>query len=333
MQPPSSHGGGYEVSERTSLWACSDLREDVMEEFGKRCDVPRERQYTDYRDMIEREQIDIVSVATQPEHRAGIVIYAAEHGIRAIYAEKAMAASLREADAMVEAVERSGAAFNLGANRRWSPHYDKVKEVLDSGRIGRLKALIIHDTGSLFNTASHNFDTAMRLNGDHPAAWVQGHLPDDSMIDGDFLRDDPTGQGIVQFENGVTLYAALTGRGSEYQAICENGSIYIMDDGARIEMRVPGPPDHRGRSTLAPGQFPEVEPASATLNIVEDLVHSLDTGEPTRGGVRVARADLELSFAIIESHRRVGARVEMPLEHRDLLLKRVGAPRQPRYRA
>jgi len=190
-----------------------------------------------------------------------------------------------------------------------------------------------HGGGSLFNTASHNSDTAMRLSGDHPAAWVQGHMTDDSMIDGDFLRDDPTGQGIIQFENGVTLYAALTGRGSEYQAICENGSVYIMDDGARIEMRVPGPSDHRGRSSLAPGQFPDDEPASAALNIVGDLVHSLDTGEPTRGGVRVARVGLELSFAIIYSHRRGGVRVEMRLEHRDLLLKRVHAPRQPRYRA
>ena len=38
--------------------------------------------------MLERERPDIVSVATQPEQRAAIVIHACEHGARAIYAEK-----------------------------------------------------------------------------------------------------------------------------------------------------------------------------------------------------------------------------------------------------
>ena len=80
--PPYSHGAGYYACDRTDLVACSDLREDVMEQVGKRYGVPKESQYTDYKEMIDREQPDIVSVATQPEHRAEIVIYAAEHGTR-----------------------------------------------------------------------------------------------------------------------------------------------------------------------------------------------------------------------------------------------------------
>ena len=334
MQPPSSHGGGYYTSKRTDLWTCSDLREDVMEEFGKRYEIPKERQYTDYREMMAREQPEIVSVCTQPEHRAEIVIYAAEHGAKAVYAEKAMAASMVEADAMVEAVERNGVAFSLGTNRRWAPGYDNMKEVIDSGDLGKLKALINYNIGPLFNSASHALDTIMRLNSDHPAVWVQGHLPEaDEVIDGDILLDDPAGHGIIQFENGVTAYGLLTGLGSEYQAVCENGSITAIGDGADWDMRVPGPPDHRGRTALVPGKFPNFEPSSSTLNIVQDLAHSLDTGEPTRGGVRVARAGLELSFAIIESHVRGGARVELPLKDSRFKLKRVREPRKPMYRA
>ena len=45
--------------------------------------------------MIDVERPDIVSIATQPEGRAEITVHAAEHGARAIYAEKAMAASWR----------------------------------------------------------------------------------------------------------------------------------------------------------------------------------------------------------------------------------------------
>ena len=49
---PYSHAAGFYAEERTDLVACADLRPPVMEEFGKRYDVPKERQYTDYREMI-----------------------------------------------------------------------------------------------------------------------------------------------------------------------------------------------------------------------------------------------------------------------------------------
>ena len=60
----------------------------MLAQAGKRYGVPSERLYTDYQEMIDRERPDIVSVATQPEQRAEIVSYAAEHGAKAVYAEK-----------------------------------------------------------------------------------------------------------------------------------------------------------------------------------------------------------------------------------------------------
>ena len=116
--PPFSHAAVYTACSRTEFVGCSDLRTDVMAEFGRLYNLPPERQLVDYRQLIDREKPDIVSVATQPEQRAEIVIYAAEHGSRAIYAEKAMASSMEEADRMVEVVERHGVAFNLGTNPR-----------------------------------------------------------------------------------------------------------------------------------------------------------------------------------------------------------------------
>jgi predicted dehydrogenase len=190
--PPYSHAAGFYACPRTTLVACADVRVDVMAQFGLRYDIPKERQYTDYREMIARERLDIVSVATQPEPRAEIVIYAADHGVKAIYAEKALAASLAEADAMIEALERNGAILNLGTNRRWSPAYDQMKAIIDSGELGVLKSIIIYNNGTLFNTGSHTLDVAMRLNSDQPARWVQGHLPDgDRIIEGDLLHEDP----------------------------------------------------------------------------------------------------------------------------------------------
>ena len=90
------HSAAYEACERVELVAGCDLRPDVLAEWGERYNVPPERLYADYKEMIEKERPDIVSVVTQPEHRAEILIYAAEHGARALFPEKAFAASFAE---------------------------------------------------------------------------------------------------------------------------------------------------------------------------------------------------------------------------------------------
>ena len=329
---PFSHAAGYEACARTELIACSDVREDVMARAGERYGIPPERQYLDYGEMLERERPDIVSVATQPEQRAEIVIRAAESGARAIYAEKAMAASMAEAEAMVRTVEAHGVAFNLGTNRRWDTGYEKMKEVIDSGRLGALKSLIVHQTSALFNGASHSFDLLLWLNSDAPVRWVQAHLPDgDQVVDGDILTEDPTGHGILQFDNGVIGYALNSGRGMEVEAVCEQGVATALDNGECWRLREPGNPDHRGRPVLTDGEFPAYEPTSSTQNLIEDLVRALDTGDSPRGGVRAAFAGQELIFAFIESHRRGGARVALPLGDSRLRLHRQREPRQPRY--
>ncbi|HEX2185684.1 MAG TPA: hypothetical protein VHN78_09290 [Chloroflexota bacterium] len=77
-----------------------------------------------------------------------------------------------------------------------------------------------------------------------------------------------------------------------------------------------------------PAPFPAFTRASTTLRLVEDLVQALDTGTPTRGGIGVAWVNAELIFALIESHRRGGARVRLPLRQNPLTLARSGFRRR-----
>lgn len=329
---PYSHAAGYEACDRTELVACSDLRVDVMRKVGERYGVPEEKQYVDYKEMIDRERPDIVSVATQPEHRAPIVVYAAEHGAKAIYAEKAFAASMADADAMVEAVERNGVLFNLGTNRRWDSGYDAMVEVIESGRIGELKSVVSHMTGSLFNTASHIFDLMMRLNGDQPIAWVQAQLTDaEDLFDGERMTGDPVGHGMFGFENGVVGYALNSGRGLEVEAIGSEGCVTAMGTDQAFEVREVGDKDYRGRGVWVKGAFPAFERRSSTLRLIEDLVEALDTGGETRCGVRLARANQEMIFAFVESDRGGGKRVEVPIGECAYYLERERGAQTPRF--
>ena len=233
---------------------------------------------------------------------------------------------------MVDACEAHGVILNMGTNRRWDPGYDRMKEVIDGGRLGSLRSLVLHSTGTLFNSASHGFDLILRLHSDRPVAWVQAHLPDgDGVFDGDRLSEDPSGHGILQFADGVTAYALNSGRGSEIEAVCSGGVAAAMQNGEEWELREPKGKDHRGRSLLGRSPFPEYRRRSSTVCLIEDLVHGLDTGEPPRGGARLARTNMELIFAFIESHVRGGARVELPLEGSPYRLLRDRSPRQPKY--
>lgn len=334
---PYSHAAGFMACPRTDLIACADLRADVMAEFGRQYKIPPSGQYTDYHALIDQERPDIISIATQPEQRAEITIYAAEHGVKAIYAEKAMSASLGEAYAMVEALERHGVFFNLGTNRRWSVEYDQMKAVVDSGELGALKSVIIYNNGTLFNTGSHYIDLVMRLNSDQPAVWAQGNLRARDEIfakdasGNEILHEDPVGEGLITFANGVTGYLLLTPRGGDIEVLCENGALTAYNDGLEWNLRRRAVKVLHGHTGLITSAYAEPPIASSTLRLIEDLVHALDSGEPTRGGPRISLASTELIFALIESHRRGGVRVTLPVQERNLRLQRSRGPNQPRY--
>lgn len=332
LRAPYSHAAGYEACSRTELSACADVRPEVLERAGTRYGVPRRSWYADYKKMIDEEQPDILSVATQPEQRAEIVIYAAEHGVKAIYAEKAMAASLSDARAMVESVERNQVVFNLGANRRWDTGYDQMKALIDGGEIGDLESIIIYANGNLFNASSHTFDLALKLSGDRPARWAQGTLVEDGPIfDGDILTEDPKGEGIIELSSGIKIYALLSNQYGEFEAVGSRGRIRAIRDGREWDFRISDPSDGDARALTIRRSFPEFPWKSSTLRLIEDIVHSLDTGAATVGGVRAAYASTELIFAFIESHRKDGARVSLPLQDSTVRLRRNRPPRQPLY--
>ena len=56
-------------------------------------------------------------------------------------------------------------------------------------------------------------------------------LLDKDEAGGNILRSDPVGHGIVEYDNGVTAYMLNSGRGTEFEAICERGIVTAWNDG------------------------------------------------------------------------------------------------------
>jgi predicted dehydrogenase len=79
------HAGWYVNEPRVSLSAISDIDSERLKVYGEQYGV--EKQYTDYIDMLETEDIDIVSVCTRPKLHAPVVIEVAKHGVKGILSE------------------------------------------------------------------------------------------------------------------------------------------------------------------------------------------------------------------------------------------------------
>ena len=60
--------------------------------------------YTNYRQMIEEQRLDIVSVTTRPEQHTEQMIFASNQGIKGVYAEKPLCMTLEEMDAIRQAL-------------------------------------------------------------------------------------------------------------------------------------------------------------------------------------------------------------------------------------
>lgn len=315
---PYSHAAGYAAVAEVELLAFADLDLAKARALQERYGVPRA--YQDYREMIEREQPEIVSICTPATHHCEAVVFAAEHGARAIYCEKALCCSLAEADRMVEAVESRGIKFSTGTLRRWAVGMETVRGMVERGELGQLQAVITYAVGGMLHSASHFFDLMLYLAGDPGLDWAQGTVPN-AGFDPAATRweEDLSGLGQVRFDNGVMCHLLNTGRWAEFEAVGSEATVAITNNGVDFALRRRQPAAH-GHIEYQPAAFPPFERVSPTVRLIQDLVQALDTDGETRQGIRRAVNTAEIAFGIIESHRQGGARVSLPLQRRDLYM-------------
>lgn len=101
--------------------------------FAERFEI--DKIYTDYREMIEKENPDALDVITPPHTHIEICCFAASKGIH-IICQKPLAPTYQEACELVESVERYGVRFMVHENFRFQPWFRFLKQQLDKGVIG-----------------------------------------------------------------------------------------------------------------------------------------------------------------------------------------------------
>jgi len=110
-----------------------DKAKDKIKKFKLHKDT---RAYSDYKEMLEEEELDIVEILLPHHLHADAVIYAAKRGVKTISVQKPMALTIEEADIMIEECKNSGSTLSVYENFLFAPHILKAKELIDSDYIG-----------------------------------------------------------------------------------------------------------------------------------------------------------------------------------------------------
>lgn len=93
--------------------------------------------YKDFREVLDRKDIDAVIVAT-PDHWHAIQMVMACDAGKDVYVEKPLSIAISEGRRMVEAARRNHRVVQVGLHRRSSRLYAKLAEVVQSGKIGKV---------------------------------------------------------------------------------------------------------------------------------------------------------------------------------------------------
>lgn len=96
--------------------------------------------YRDFRELLARDDIDAVIVATGDRWHAAASIAAAEAG-KDVYSEKPCGITIGDCQKISEVFEKTGQIFQAGTQRRSVPNFQKVVELAHSGKLGEIQSL------------------------------------------------------------------------------------------------------------------------------------------------------------------------------------------------
>jgi hypothetical protein len=104
--------------------------------------------YTDFRQVLDRQDIDAVLIASPAHWHATMAVMAAEAG-KDIYCEKPTAVTIQESKAVQAAVRRHGRVYQAGTQQRseYGGKFRQACQLVRSGRIGKLEAIYAYRDG------------------------------------------------------------------------------------------------------------------------------------------------------------------------------------------
>ena len=229
--------------------ALCDVVEGNMVEKILKFDLPDSvRCYTDYREMLEKEQPELVAIATESGKHAAIALECIEKGCNLII-EKPIALSLKDADTIIALAEEKGVKVCACHQNRFNKSIQKIREAVDKRRFGKMFYGTAHirwnrgweyysrakwrgtweqDGGALMNQCIHNIDLLRWMMGDDVIEVVA--MTD--KLNHDYIEAEDFGIALIRFTNGS--YGIVEGTTDIYPQNLEE-TLYLFGEKGTVK--------------------------------------------------------------------------------------------------
>lgn len=320
---PCTHIGGYKMIPQCDVVACCDSDEARAKTFAEKFAV--NRVYTDYEELLEKEQLDIVSIAAYAPSRYNMTMAAVASGVRGIFCEKAMAISLEQADRMIAACAKNAIRLVVNHTRRWAHDFQEIRRLINEGYIGELRYMIGTFSGNIIHTGVHMFDCMNMIAGEPQSVRARLYVPRNENTSSSGYRfwqriiEDKDGLIDIQYRNGLSAH--IIGLGQKYFSFeldvhGTKGRIVVGNGYVKYWKR--------NQSTHYTDFFDLQEaelllnpsPGTPMLCAVQDCVASVEKGCPSQCDGQEALSAFEIAMAAYVSDTKKGKWVMLPLKNR-----------------
>ena len=237
---------------------------------GAASELGIERAHGSYEDLLADPDVDAVYIPLPNHLHAEWTIAAARAG-KHVLCEKPLATSVADAERMFEACRAGGVLLMEAFMYRLHPSWEAVRELVSSGRIGRLRAVqswfsYFNDDpadirnkldtggGALFDIGCYSVDLSRMLFDAEPVR-VQGSVTRDPEMGVDVLTS-----GILDFPSGVSAFTCSTRAEPDQR-------VHVYGTQGRISIEIPFniPPDRPTRVFITTGGDPPVRPDTQVI--------------------------------------------------------------------
>jgi predicted dehydrogenase len=180
---------------------------------------PEAEVVTDYRQVLAREDIEVVDIATHPEVRAGMLTEAIEAG-KHVLSQKPFVTDLDQGERLADRAEAKGVRLAVNQNGRWAPHWSWIRRAIEGGLLGRVSSVrlavnwdLAWVAGSVFEQIRHLvlYDFAIHW-FDILCCFMSGRKPlrvsaSVGRAPGQTLKPPLLAQAVVEYEDGQASLA------------------------------------------------------------------------------------------------------------------------------
>lgn len=306
----NTHASAYRKNSKTNLIALCDIDKRKLEKYGKKFHV--KHLYTNYHEMLEKENIDCLSICTWANSHYDIVKTASKYNVKGIFLEKPISNSYQDAKKIIKICLKNNIRLQVDHQRRFSSFHKKIKQTMAKKNFGEIQRVNIIYGSGIFNTGTHIFDLIRYFFSD--VSWVEAKFSKNNPI----VKNDPNVDAILQCKNNTSCNLVCLDEKNfrilEFDIIGSNGRLILDLTNSQVKYFVTNK-KQKGLvyGNLIEKKFTNIEKIEYIRTGLNNLLYAIKNNSKTYCDGNDGLKSLEIAFALRFSASNKQKRISLPL--------------------